>query len=105
MRSNIVAISRSCASVIAANANLSCISTALFIYAHPDDESFVSGTPMKLAAAGHTIALLTLTRGDAGLWLGKDFGSWSRVDLGNERAKEWAAAVAVIGFHWSRLLR
>jgi len=60
---------------------------------------------MKLAAAGHTIALLTLTRGDAGLWLGKDFGSWSRLDLGTERAREWAAAVESIGFHWSKLLR
>ena len=60
---------------------------------------------MKLAAAGHTIAILTLTRGDAGLWLGKDFGSWSKLDLGAERAKEWAAAVNVIGFHWSKLLR
>ena len=60
---------------------------------------------MKLAAAGHTIALLTLTRGDAGLWLGKDFGSWSKLDLGTERAKEWAAAVGSIGFHWSKLLR
>jgi LmbE family N-acetylglucosaminyl deacetylase len=60
---------------------------------------------MKLAAAGHTIALLTLTRGDAGLWLGKDFGSWSKLDLGTERAKEWAAAVESIGFHWSKLLR
>jgi LmbE family N-acetylglucosaminyl deacetylase len=60
---------------------------------------------MKLAAAGHTIALLTLTRGDAGLWLGKAFGSWSTLDLAAERAKEWAAAVAVIGFEWSRLLR
>jgi LmbE family N-acetylglucosaminyl deacetylase len=60
---------------------------------------------MKLASEGHTIALLTLTRGDAGLWLGKDFGSWAKSDLGAERAKEWAAAVAVIGFHWSRLLR
>jgi len=60
---------------------------------------------MKLAAAGHTIALLTLTRGDAGLWFGKDFGSWSKPDLGVERAKEWAAAVKVIGFTWSRLLR
>ena len=81
------------------------IGTALFIYAHPDDESFVSGTPMKLAAAGHTIALLTLTRGDAGLWLGKDQGSWSKPELGAARATEWAAAVACIGFHWSRLLR
>jgi LmbE family N-acetylglucosaminyl deacetylase len=60
---------------------------------------------MKLADAGHTIALLTLTRGDAGLWLGKDFGRWSKEELGTERAKEWAAAVATIGYHWSRLLR
>lgn len=60
---------------------------------------------MKLAAAGHTIALLTLTQGDAGLWLGKAFTSWSKPDLAAERAKEWAAAVAVIGYGWSRLLR
>src|SRR5438067_7605391 len=60
---------------------------------------------MKLAAAGHTIALLTLTRGDAGLWLGKAFGSWSPSELAAERATEWAAAVACVGFHWSRLLR
>ncbi|HLZ48933.1 MAG TPA: PIG-L family deacetylase, partial [Candidatus Limnocylindria bacterium] len=72
--------------------------TALFVYAHPDDESFVSGTPMKLAAAGHRVALLTLTRGDAGLWLGKAFGSWSAPELAAERAKEWAAAVECIGF-------
>lgn len=60
---------------------------------------------MKLAAAGHRIALLTLTRGDAGLWLGKDFGSWSKPELAAERAKEWAAAVECVGFGWSRLLR
>lgn len=89
----------------AQNGTLSHIGTALFIYAHPDDESFVSGTPMQLAAAGHTIALLTLTRGDAGLWLGKDFGSWSKLELGTERATEWAAAVECVGFQWSRLLR
>lgn len=60
---------------------------------------------MKLAAAGHTVALLTLTRGDAGLWLGKPFGSWSPPELAAERATEWAAAVAIIGYQWSRLLR
>ena len=87
------------------SSNLSRIGTALFIYAHPDDESFVSGTPMRLAAAGHTIGLLTLTCGDAGLWLGKDFGSWSRLELGAKRAGEWAAAVKCVGFQWSRLLR
>lgn len=84
---------------------LSHIGTALFIYAHPDDESFVCGTPMKLAASGHTIALLTLTRGDAGLWLGREQGSWSPAELGAERAREWAAAVDCVGFQWSRLLR
>ena len=87
------------------NGTLSHIGTALFIYAHPDDESFVSGTPLTLAAAGHTTALLTLTRGDAGLWLGKAQGSWSRPELAAERAKEWAAAVECIGYRWSRLLR
>ena len=60
---------------------------------------------MKLAAGGHTIGLLTLTRGDAGLWLGKAFGSWSPSELAAERATEWAAAVGCVGFGWSRLLR
>lgn len=99
-------MSRSCASVVThTNGTLSLIGTALFIYAHPDDESFVSGTPLKLAAAGHSTALLTLTRGDAGLWLGKTLGSWTPSALGDERAREWAAAVDQIGFGWSRLLR
>ena len=60
---------------------------------------------MKLAAGGHAIGLLTLTRGDAGLWLGKAFGSWSPSELAAERATEWAAAVRCVGFGWSRLLR
>ena len=77
----------------------------LFAYAHPDDESFgVAGTAMKLAAAGHTTALITMTRGDAGLWHGRTEGSWTKPDLGAEREREWQAAVAVIGFQHSRLL-
>jgi LmbE family N-acetylglucosaminyl deacetylase len=105
MRSNIVAICWSCSSRIRSERYPLPIGTVLFVYAHPDDESFVSGTPMKLAAAGHTVALLTLTRGDAGLWFGRDLGSWERPELGAERAKEWAAAVESVGFGWSRLLR
>lgn len=81
------------------------IGTVLFIYAHPDDESFVCGTPLKLAEAGHTTALLTLTRGDAGLWFGKPAGTWSKPELGAERANEWENAVRNIGFARSRLLR
>ena len=52
------------------------------MYAHPDDESFgTAGTAMKLAAAGHTTALLTLTRGDVGMWFGKERGSWTPAEL------------------------
>lgn len=59
---------------------------------------------MKLADDGHRIALLTLTRGDAGLWFGREAGTWSAQDLAAERAREWRAAVGVIGFHDARLL-
>ena len=48
------------------------LGTVLLVYAHPDDESFgVAGTAMRLADAGHRTALLTLTRGDVGMWSGK----------------------------------
>ncbi|HEV8230487.1 MAG TPA: PIG-L family deacetylase [Candidatus Limnocylindria bacterium] len=79
--------------------------TVLFVYAHPDDESFgIAGTAMKLAAGGHTTALLTLTRGDVGMWFGKERGSWSPPELAAERSKEWREAVKIIGFGHARLL-
>ena len=75
------------------------------MYAHPDDESFgIAGTAMKLAAAGHATALLTLTRGDVGLWYGKERGSWTPAELAAERSKEWREAVELIGFTQARLL-
>jgi LmbE family N-acetylglucosaminyl deacetylase len=75
------------------------------VYAHPDDESFgIAGTAMKLAAAGHTTALLTLTRGDVGMWFGKERGSWTPAELAAERSKEWREAVKIIGFKHARLL-
>ena len=81
------------------------MATVLFVYAHPDDESFgIAGTAMKLADGGHTTALLTLTRGDAGLWFGRDPGAWTPRELAEERAREWRAAVEKIGFRHSRLL-
>ena len=81
------------------------MATFAFIYAHPDDESFgIAGTAMKLAAAGHTTCLLTLTRGDVGNWFERTVGSWTPNDLAVERAKEWKAAVDVIGFRQAALL-
>jgi LmbE family N-acetylglucosaminyl deacetylase len=59
---------------------------------------------MKLAADGHTTALLTLTRGEKGRWFGKEPGAWSASELAAERTGEWQAAVKVIGFHKARLL-
>ncbi len=59
---------------------------------------------MKLADAGHTTALLTLTRGDVGRWWGREPDSWSPQDLAAERTREWHAAAKVIGFHHARLL-
>jgi LmbE family N-acetylglucosaminyl deacetylase len=73
------------------------VATVLFVYAHPDDESFgIAGTAMKLQDEGHMTALLTLTRGDAGLWFGKERGSWTPEELARERAKEWHAATEVV---------
>jgi LmbE family N-acetylglucosaminyl deacetylase len=75
------------------------------VYAHPDDESFgIAGTAMKLASAGHATALLTLTRGDVGLWYGRERGSWTPAELAAERSKEWREAVTLIGFTHARLL-
>ena len=59
---------------------------------------------MKLAADGHTTALLTLTRGDRGRWFGKEMGSWTPAELAAERTKEWQCAVKTIGFSKTRLL-
>jgi LmbE family N-acetylglucosaminyl deacetylase len=59
---------------------------------------------MKLAAAGHRTALLTLTRGDVGNWFERVVGSWTPTDLAAERAREWRAAADVIGFTSATLL-
>lgn len=59
---------------------------------------------MKLAAAGHTTALLTLTRGDVGMWFGRERGSWTPAQLAAERSREWREAVSIIGFAHARLL-
>jgi LmbE family N-acetylglucosaminyl deacetylase len=81
------------------------LATVLFVYAHPDDESFgIAGTAMKLKDEGHATALLTLTRGDVGMWFGREKGSWSAEELARERSKEWREATALIGFDHSRLL-
>jgi LmbE family N-acetylglucosaminyl deacetylase len=81
------------------------VGRVLFVYAHPDDESFgIAGTAMRLRDAGHETALITLTRGDVGNWFERAVGSWTPGDLATERAREWRCAVERIGFTYSRLL-
>lgn len=68
----------------------------LFIFAHPDDETFVcGGTIAKLAKAGNSIALITATRGEEGE-LGEPI-QCSKEELGIVREKELRNAASVLG--------
>jgi len=68
----------------------------LFVFAHPDDESFSSGgTIAKLAKLGNKIILVTATRGEAG-----EVGDpplTTKKNLGKTREKELRSAARVLG--------
>lgn len=71
----------------------------LAIFAHPDDESLLAGgTLAACAAAGRSVGLLSLTRGEAGPIA---TAGTSRERLGAEREQELAAAARVLGAAWS----
>lgn len=68
-----------------------------FIYAHPDDETFLSACLIRqLADSGHPPALLLATRGDAGKKNGA-YGHLTNEQLGELREREMSHAAAVIG--------
>ncbi|TVY07734.1 PIG-L deacetylase family protein [Paenibacillus cremeus] len=68
-----------------------------FIYAHPDDETFLSaGFIRQLADAGHPPSMLLSTRGDAGNKNG-DYIHWSREQLGELREREMSRAAEILG--------
>lgn len=68
----------------------------LFVFAHPDDESFSSGgTIAKLAVNGHVVKLITATRGEAG-----SVGNpplCTQKELGRIREKELRNAAKILG--------
>ncbi len=68
----------------------------LAIFAHPDDESFgPAGTLAKYAADGHTVGLVTLTRGEAGsLGISKQLGPGL---LTEKRSQELRCAARILG--------
>lgn len=81
--------------------------TVLFVHAHPDDETIVTGATMAAyAAAGARVALLTCTRGELGevipdelahLEVGRVSEDADGTQLAAERERELAAALGSLG--------
>ena len=72
----------------------------LFVHAHPDDESILTGgTIALLVDSGAHVTVLTCTRGERGTKIGEPVG-----DLGAHRVAELANAMAVLGVTDHRLL-
>ena len=63
----------------------------VFIGAHPDDETFASGTIAKYVAKGHKATIVHVTRGGKGHW---DIPS---IELEKLRTKEMQEAAKVLG--------
>jgi LmbE family N-acetylglucosaminyl deacetylase len=77
--------------------------TLLFVFAHPDDESFSgAGTAMKCADAGARVVLVTATLGERGKC--GDPPICTPEELPAVRARELKHAAAIIGFEESYLL-
>jgi LmbE family N-acetylglucosaminyl deacetylase len=68
-----------------------------FVYAHPDDESFLSAALIRqIADCGGRPVLLVATRGDAGQKNG-DYGHVSKAELAAIRDREMAEAAKLLG--------
>jgi LmbE family N-acetylglucosaminyl deacetylase len=71
------------------------LGTILGIWAHPDDEAYLSGGLMALAAdAGSRVVCVTATRGERGT---ADPAAWPPDRLATERTAELARCLAVLG--------
>lgn len=67
----------------------------LFVFAHPDDETFSSGGTIAMLSKGHAVKLICATRGEAGE-LG-DPPLCSQDQLGKVREKELKSAAKILG--------
>jgi LmbE family N-acetylglucosaminyl deacetylase len=77
------------------------LGTIMGIWAHPDDEAYLSGGLMALARAnGQRVVCVTATRGELGT---ADPLSWPPERLAAERTRELADCLAILGVqehHW-----
>jgi len=81
--------------VIPTNRNPAALGTVLGIWAHPDDETYLSAGIMAMAVdAGSRVVCVTATRGELGT---PDPERWPRAELARIREAELTAALAVLG--------
>ncbi|HTE21464.1 MAG TPA: PIG-L family deacetylase [Candidatus Limnocylindria bacterium] len=77
------------------------LGTILGVWAHPDDESVLTGGLMAAAIQnGQTVACITATKGEAGT---QDPVKWPLATLGKVRAQELENALRILGVahhHW-----
>lgn len=81
--------------------DVSQLGSIMGIWAHPDDETFMVGGLLAIAAAGgQQVICITATKGEGGV---QDESRWSAETLGETRANELAAALKILGIdqhHW-----
>jgi LmbE family N-acetylglucosaminyl deacetylase len=84
-----------------AGLDVATLGTVLAVWAHPDDEAYLSGGLMALAAeAGSRVVCATATRGEHGT---ADPRNWPPARLAAVRERELAASLATLGVrehHW-----
>src|SRR4051794_40577094 len=85
-----------------APADVRTLGTVLGIWAHPDDESFLSGGLMAAARdAGQRVVCVTATLGEHGT---SDKVTWPPRRLAAVRSRELRAALAALGVHEHSML-
>jgi LmbE family N-acetylglucosaminyl deacetylase len=78
------------------------LGTILGVWAHPDDEAYLSAGLMALARRdGRRVVVITATAGERGT---DDPARWPPVRLARRRRREMAASMAAVGVHEHRWL-
>jgi LmbE family N-acetylglucosaminyl deacetylase len=79
------------------NGSVRQLGTIMGIWAHPDDESFMVGGILSMAAtAGQKVICITATKGEAGI---QDESKWPAATLAETRTQELAVALKTLGIN------